>query len=241
MSYTDTLSPKAKANAEAFVKRLNAKGITNPIAQAGILAVVSKESEFLPHAEYSYRNTDNSRIRSIFGKRVAGFTEPQLTALKNDDIAFFDQIYSDKTAKLGLGNNQPGDGFKYRGNGFNQLTGKAQYKAMGNKIGVDLVVKPELLNDITVASDVAIEYFKDRFSSPGNKLALYNSTGLNDFKTVADSTGAYFHANAGWNSKIINSDPTGGKAKALAHAPDLLTFVKQFTGQTVSLAKKKSD
>lgn len=51
-----------------------------------------------------------------------------------------------------LGNNAAGDGYKYRGRGYIQLTGKANYKKYSKSVGADIVSSPDL---------VANTYFAD--------------------------------------------------------------------------------
>lgn len=240
MSFVDTLTSEQKKNAEIIVKTLNEKGITNPFAQAGILAVVSKESKFIPQSENSYAGTPASRIKQVFESgRFAGMSDAQIEALARNNEAFFEKVYGVNSGST-LGNKLPGDGYKYIGRGFNQITGRYAYEKYAKKTGLDLVNKPDLLNKPEVAASVMIEFFKSRFSDPYNKLKSYNSSGTNDFKSIEDATGAYYHANAGWGKSTsqIQADATGGRKKAMERAPDLVKFVEQFSGQFFDSKKK---
>lgn len=59
-----------------------------------------------------------------------------------------------------LGNNQPGDGYKYRGRGYIQLTGRYNYTEAGKYIGVDLANSPDLAANPDIAVLVAMWYWQ---------------------------------------------------------------------------------
>jgi peptidoglycan L-alanyl-D-glutamate endopeptidase CwlK len=77
----------------------------------------------------------------------------------------------DKTTKVlghtlsGLGNDRFGDGAKYMGRGFVQLTGKENYLKYGQLIGVGsgLVENPKLANDPQVAAQVLAAYMAEHY------------------------------------------------------------------------------
>lgn len=64
--------------------------------------------------------------------------------------------------RLDLGNTQVGDGRRYKGRGYIQLTGRANYTDFGKKLNLNLVEKPEMALDPIVASQIFARYFKDR-------------------------------------------------------------------------------
>ena len=51
-------------------------------------------------------------------------------------------VYSNR---MGNGDRASGEGWKFRGRGYIQLTGKVNYKAFGDYIGVDLIKEPDLV------------------------------------------------------------------------------------------------
>ncbi len=61
-----------------------------------------------------------------------------------------------------LGNVRPGDGVRYKGRGIFQLTGRANYRTIGAKIGMDLENNPELAESPEVSVLTALEYWKSR-------------------------------------------------------------------------------
>lgn len=70
---------------------------------------------------------------------------------------YFTRIYGHRTD---LGNVEPGDGAKYHGRGFIQLTGRANYARYGNALGLDLEGEPDLALTPDVAARVLALFFK---------------------------------------------------------------------------------
>ena len=69
-----------------------------------------------------------------------------------------------------LGNTQPGDGKRFMGRGYIQITGRYNYNKFGKMIGKDLVNNPELAEDPNIAAQVSLAYWKDRkISGPARR------------------------------------------------------------------------
>lgn len=226
------LTPTQASNAKLIIEELKKRGVINTFAHSAILSVVSKETGFNPaNTERSYKNTENSRIKMIFSKTV-NLADTTLTKLKADDVAFFNHVYN------GIAGNGPSDGYKYRGRGYNQLTGKGNYATMGKAIGLDLVANPELVNSPAVAAKVAAVFFITGYNAmkSSGKAAIYNTTSINDFKNLNDSLGLFYHVNAGigQSTKVIKADVTGGLAKAKSVVNELYAFVQNNSGTVAS-------
>jgi hypothetical protein len=117
-------------------------GIWNPYARLGIIAGFHKESALKNKSyELSYSGNTVSDIRAVFGNatNVASLTNDQLqTLIDLGEPALSNQLYQNGNgngpAPQGSAINTEGDGFKYRGRGFIQLTGRANYKDTATRL-----------------------------------------------------------------------------------------------------------
>lgn len=100
--------------------------------------------------------------------QIAHETAQMSVSTEKGPDSYFDRYDGRKD----LGNVQPGDGRRFRGRGWIQLTGRYNYTKAGQALGIDLVNKPQLAADENIAMDIAIWYFEDRvmnrISNPKN-------------------------------------------------------------------------
>jgi predicted chitinase len=82
---------------------------------------------------------------------------------RNDNyfLKKYDKQYAPRIARI-LGNTEPGDGERYYGRGFIQLTGRYNYTRAGRVLGIDLVNNPDLASDPKIAAQIAVWYWNTR-------------------------------------------------------------------------------
>lgn len=73
--------------------------------------------------------------------------------------AYFEEHYQ---GRKDLGDLQPGDGVKFCGRGYIQITGRTNYQHYGSLIGVDLINNPNLALDPHYAAEIFALYFKNK-------------------------------------------------------------------------------
>ena len=83
------------------------------------------------------------------------------------DFRKYDPKYAPKKAKA-LGNVKPGDGAKYKGRGFIQITGRYNYKKAGEAVGLNLLKNPELAEKPEVAAKIAVWFWQHRVQANVN-------------------------------------------------------------------------
>ncbi len=138
-------------------------GIDEPAVVAQFMANVSHENGAgtIVRENGNYRA---ERITEIFSAphSSAAVTAAEAQAIQHNPEALFERVYnlpkSPKLAKA-LGNVAPGDGYKFRGGGDLQLTGRGSYERIGKLIGVDLVSNPDVLANPAISFRVAVAEF----------------------------------------------------------------------------------
>lgn len=110
---------------------------------------------WLPHlnASMGYADIRNDRRKAAYLAQIAH---------ESDGFRTFEEYASGAAyeGRSDLGNSQPGDGRRYKGRGAIQLTGRANYRDIGRRLGVDFERNPELLERPEYAFLASADYWK---------------------------------------------------------------------------------
>jgi predicted chitinase len=198
----------------AAIKEACAKyGIKTPIAVASLLAIAGGETRWKVVEENF--NYPAARLLEVFPSLFKG---DQALAQKyagnpNNTLPEFLYGYQNPKGKE-LGNTQPGDGAKYIGRGYIQITGKGNYKVYSELTGNDLINNPQLLNDPKIAAEVCVKYMLRRCkvdqSDPGYFEKAILAVGPHNPANVLAKKRGYYQCFLGQlQGKIVGSG-TGG-------------------------------
>ena len=134
------------------------EGITSPRELANFMAQVSHESNGLTHLEEGFRYTKGLQTVPVASARNSPDGEAaHRAALHGKPEALAELMYGGGK----MGNDSPGDGYKFRGRGYIQLTGHDNYEAAGKAIGMDLVNHPDLAATPEGATKTALYFWKE--------------------------------------------------------------------------------
>lgn len=182
---------------EAGDALLHAAGITTPLRLSHFLAQVMHESDGLTiqWENLSYRTP--ARVMEIFGqgRHSAAITWGEVPGLIGNPQRLAERVYGlDNPAKAKeLGNTQSGDGYRYRGGGILQTTGRENYRRMGQKCGVDFEAQPELVVSAEHALKPALAEWTEgglnRYADADDLLAISKALNLGNPKSPATPNG----------------------------------------------------
>jgi putative chitinase len=132
-------------------ENINIKSLFSVTGLAMFLAQCDHESMGFNVMEENL-NYSAERLMQVFPLYFNVFTAPEY-AHNPQKIA--NKVYANR---MGNGDEDSGDGYKYRGRGYIQLTGKDNYTVVSNALHIDCVTIPEFV--IVHAFDVAIWFFQ---------------------------------------------------------------------------------
>ncbi|MFZ9839994.1 MAG: glycoside hydrolase family 19 protein [Opitutaceae bacterium] len=170
----------------------------------------AKAAEVAPHLNRAMAEggMDNPARKAAFIAQVAH---------ESGGFRYNEEIASGRAyeGRSDLGNTQPGDGERFKGRGYIQLTGRANYAAAGKALGLDLVNQPELAARPENAARVAAWY--------------WNSRGLNSLADRGDFDGITRRINGGYNGKA-DRDQYHARAQGVLQNSHGLPATGRFVG-----------
>jgi putative chitinase len=120
-------------------------GIDTPLRQAAFLAQVGHESGDLKCRVENLNYSAEALLR-VFPRY---FDADQAAAYAHRPERIGSRVYGNR---MGNGDEACGDGWRYRGRGLIQLTGRSNYTAACIALGIDLIGQPDLLEQPPLAA-----------------------------------------------------------------------------------------
>lgn len=137
------ISTEAIAAAKALLKNPSAKLLYDEAIKAGITG--TELAQFM--AQCAHESGDFRSLKERGGTSYF--------------MHKYDKQFNPKTA-ADLGNTKNGDGVKYFGRGYIQLSGRENYTRAGKALGLDLVNHPELVERPEIAAKTSIWFWQNR-------------------------------------------------------------------------------
>ena len=139
---------KAKELQKKYQTMLKAYQIDTPLRLAHFFAQIHHESNDFKILKESLNYSVQGLLKTFGRHRIseqnARLYGRTITQPANQEM-IANLIYGGEFGKRNLGNNQIGDGFKFIGRGFKQITGRANYTLLSKDLRIDFINNPELL------------------------------------------------------------------------------------------------
>ena len=156
----NTINPSRNTTNATFypwlIKGFKENGMEGkPLRIAAFLANALHESQGFTRLIENLNYTSERRLKEVFGYRLKQAGVEPIAVLKQPE-KLANIVYANR---MGNGSIESGDGYKYRGRGIFQNTGKAQYQQLFAELKVNLIDEPDLLCLPHHATDAAFWFW----------------------------------------------------------------------------------
>ena len=176
--------------------------IDTPLRLSHFFAQIEHESGLKPISENL--NYSASGLKRVFRRY---FTDLETIKYQRKPEMIANRVYANRMEN---GDEKSGDGWKYRGRGFLQITGKSNYTLLSRETGIDYLSKPELLLNEADAMISALWY--------------WNSNNINRYADLDDLDSVSDLINIGRRTSRV------GDANGYKHREELLNKYKKLFG-----------
>ena len=157
-------APKIKdpeIHASALEDARQTSSVTTARRLCHFLGQIFVETGGFANMEENLNYKDPARLDGIFSA-VHG-SEDARDLIRRGPEAIANRVYANR---IGNGDEASGDGWRYRGSGYKQLTGRSNYREIGGIVNLDLEGNPELAREPRTAASVAFAFWDARQCSP---------------------------------------------------------------------------
>jgi putative chitinase len=120
---------------DALCELLPKYGITTERRVAHFLSQCAHESGGFKRLEENL-NYSSKALRSVFGRYFGSAPKASADEYARNPEMIANRVYNDTYRKYKMGNTQEGDGWRFRGRGLKQLTGRDNYTRFGKSVGM---------------------------------------------------------------------------------------------------------
>lgn len=147
------IAPNSSDFYDALVNVMYKYDIDNVQRQAAFLAQITHESGYFKHVEENL----NYSVQGLLATFPKYFNQSNVSKYARKPQAIANRVYANR---MGNGSEQSGDGWKYRGRGLIQLTGKNNYLYCDEDTGIGCSESPEVLSEPEGACESAGWFWK---------------------------------------------------------------------------------
>ena len=141
---------------DAIIAACQEFNIDTPLRQAAFLAQINHESGHLNFVKENL-NYKAESLRKVFPKYFP--TDELAKEYERNPEKIANKVYA---SRMGNGDEASGEGYKFRGRGFIQITGKSNYEGCAKDLGKNLIEDPSYLETAEGAARSAAWFWNHR-------------------------------------------------------------------------------